>query len=257
MSNKERNTNKPGKFAKKRKKRFPVFLVILMLLALAVCGWWMIQNLDLPAGETLPTETETNETAAPIESTAPMTTLPYGDDSLPQAYVHVLNRYAQAAAEKWDFIQCEDNQICYMIMFHEGLSKLGYHTPDLDRDGVRELIISDGNVIYDLYTLKGDELVWLLSGGERNSYQLCLDGYIFNHGSSSAAGFVDNIYYLKDGELILKEGIEFDGMKEPASWMLSGEGMEAPEPVNSNRYQKLLDDYQRVTIPLSPFHDTP
>ena len=50
MANTERNTNKPGKFAKKRKKRFPVVLILILLLALAAGGWWMIQNLDLTAG---------------------------------------------------------------------------------------------------------------------------------------------------------------------------------------------------------------
>ena len=144
-----------------------------------------------------------------------------------------------------------------MVMFLEDLSRLGYHTPDLDNDGVRELIISDGNVIYDLYTLKGEELVWLLSGGERNSYQLCLNGFIFNHGSNGAASFQDNVYYVKNGELVLKEGIYFDGMKEPATWTLTGEGIEAPEPVNANRYQQMQDTYQKVTIPLIPFPDTP
>ena len=278
MANTERNTNKPGKFAKKRKKRFPIVLILLLLLALAAGGWWLIQNLELTAEETTPTETNANETAAPIESTAPTAaedtspfenseptaptettaaTRPSGDYELPQTYIDVLNRYAQAVAEKWDFIQCEENQICYMVMFQQDLSKLGYHTPDLDHDGVRELMISDGNVIYDLYTLEGEELVWLLSGGERNSYQLCLDGYIFNHGSNGAASFQDNVYYVKNGELILKEGIFFDGMKEPATWLLSGEGIETPEPVNSNRYQQMVDTYQKVTIPLTPFPDTP
>ena len=278
MANTERNNNKPGKFAKKRKKRFPVVLILLLLLALAAGGWWMIQNLHLTAGETTPVETESNETAAPAESTDPIestfpmateitvpeestettaATRPSDEYTMPQAYIDVLNRYAQAVAEKWEFMQCEDNRICYMVMFHENLDRLGYHTPDLDHNGVRELIISDGNVIYDLYTLNGDELVWLLSGGERNSYQLCLDGYIYNHGANGAASFEDNVYYLKNGELILKEGIFFDGMKDPATWLLSGEGIETPEPVNANRYQEMQDAYQKVTIPLTPIPDKP
>lgn len=278
MGNTERNTNKPGKFAKKRKKRFPVVLILVLLLALAVGIWWMIRDPKLPAGESTPAETNSGETAAPIETTAPgdtaatapfenteptyptettPVTRPSGDYELPQAYIDVLNRYAQAVAQKWDFIQCEENQICYMVMFREDLSTLGYHTPDLDHDGVRELIISDGNVIYDLYTLDGEELVWLLSGGERNSYQLCHDGFIFNHGSASAASFQDNVYYVKNGQLILKEGILFDGSQEPATWLLSGEGIETPEKVNANRYQEMLDSYQKVSIPLTPFPDTP
>ena len=142
-------------------------------------------------------------------------------------------------------------------MFHEDLSRLGYHTPDLDHDGVRELIISDGGVIFDLYTLQGDELVWLLTGGERNSYQLCMDGYIFNHGAISAASFCEDVYYVKNGQLVLKEGLLFDDMNETSKWMRSGEGIEGYEPITPAQAQETISTYRKVAIPITPFPENP
>ena len=264
----KKENSKSGKFLKKRKKRFPVVLVILLLAALAVGGWWAVTNLDLIPVATEPAKTQDatpneapqqtypmpSETTEPEETTEPApATRPAGDYELPQAYQDVLALYAQAVAEKWEMERCQDNQICYMVMFHEDLSRLGYHTPDLDHDGVRELIISDGGVIYDLYTLEGEELVWLLTGGERNSYQLCMDGYIFNHGAISAASFCEDVYYVKNGQLVLKEGLLFDDMNETSKWMRSGEGIEGYEPITPAQAQEIISTYRKVAIPITPF----
>ena len=260
---------KSGKFLKKKKKRFPFLLVLLLILGLAAGGWWLVQGMDLIPGETIgPETTSPAETAAPAAPTAPAgfettgpeettepvpVTRPAGDYELPQVYLDVLDRYARAISEGWDFTQCDENQISYMVTFRQNLTGLGYHTPDLDHNGVRELIISDGNVIYNMYTIQDDQLLCLISGAERNSYHLCQGGYIFNHGSNSAASYTDNIYYLKNGQLVLKESILFDGASEDAMWMLTREGAESPEPINGNLSQQIVDSYQRVSIPLTPF----
>ena len=260
MAKTEKNQNKPGKFLKKKKKRFPFFPVILLLLVAFAAIWWFLSRMDTTPKETtpgetnapvetrLPEETGTPETSAPAVSN----TSPTGPYEMPPEYQSVLDAYKQAVSEKWEFVECEENQICYMVMFHSDLSQLGYHLTDLDNDGVRELIISDGNVIYDLYTILDSEIVWVLSGGERNSYQLCLDGLLANRGSNGASSYVDNFYYLQNGQLVLKEGILFDAMSETSMWTLTGEGIEAPQPINEQRYKEILSAYQKVQIPLIP-----
>ena len=68
-----------------------------------------------------------------------------------------------------------------------GKSTLGYALMDLDGNGNKELIITDGNVIYDLYILLDDGPGHLLSSWERNAYYLCDGNAIQNVGSNSAA----------------------------------------------------------------------
>ena len=57
---------KSGKFLKKKKNRFPILLVLLLILGLVAGGWWLVQGMDLVPGETIGPET-----TAPIETTAP------------------------------------------------------------------------------------------------------------------------------------------------------------------------------------------
>ena len=269
----KKENNKPGRFLKKKKKRFPVIPMILLIAALGFGIWWAVNHLNLIPAVTAPVDTvDTTPSEAPVvtegpvvseatdpeETTEPVpVTRPEGGYDLPEAYQEVLALYSQAVAEKWDMEQCEENRICYMITRHQDLSRLGYHTPDLDHDGVRELIISDGGVIYDLYTLKGDELVWLLTGGEQNSYQLCMDGFIFNHCSISAASFCEDVYYVKNGQLVLKAGLLFDNSDETAKWMRSGEGIEGYEPITPAQAQEIIGSYRKVAIPLIPFPENP
>lgn len=261
MENKE--NKKAGKFLKKRKKTFPILLVFLLILALGAGIWWFLNKDGLlpvettPGEITAPTETgipsgssapETEDFTVPEETTTP--TRPSGEYEMPQAYLDVLDRYKRAVDEKWDFMQCEENQISYMIILNYDLQGLGYHTPDLDNDGVRELIVTNGVVIFDLYTLVDEELVWVVSGGERNTYQLCQNGFLANRGSNGASSYVENFYYLKGGELVLKEGILVDAMSETSKWTLTGEGIDSPEAISAERYQEIVASYQTVRIPV-------
>jgi len=253
---------KPGKYARKRKK-VPVMLWLLPVLLLAAVAIWLI----LPAlGEQEETGAP-SETAAPAETTVPeessasveVATVPISTEEtvpgMPEAYQTVLDRYVTAVKEKWDFIQCEENQICYMIIFNYDLSKLGYHLADLDNNGLPELIISDGNVIYDLYTLDSGEARWVLSGGERNTYQLCEGGFLYNRGSNGASSHVENFYYLKDGNLILKENIFFDAMSESSVWTWTGEGSETAEAISEEEASEIIAAYEKVQIPMIPITD--
>lgn len=100
-------------------------------------------------------------------------------------------------------------------------AKAGYIRKDIDNNNIEELIIgkatSDGNVVYNMYTINDGRLVTLLSGKERNSYYLENDGVIYNY-SSSGAGYAQyNYYKINNSELKLIESVFQNKDRNPAT----------------------------------------
>ena len=167
-----------------------------------------------------------------------------------EQYTLVLEKYRTALREKWDMQLCSDNDISLMISrFTEEPDKISAHPLDLDGDGVMELIITDGMMIYDLYTLKDGSPVHLITGWERNSYQLCLDNIIYNRGSNGAASSVNNYYQLRDGELVLVESVVFDANRDIDNpWFRSSDG-ETPEvPLTEAEANAIMDSHSYISI---------
>jgi hypothetical protein len=112
-----------------------------------------------------------------------------------------------------------------------------------------ELIITDGMMIYDLYTQKNGTPVKLLTGWERNSYQLCLDNIIYNRGSNGAASSVNNYYQLQDGELVLVESVVFDANKDfDNPWFRSSDGETPEEPLTEAEANAIMDSYPTISF---------
>jgi hypothetical protein len=144
-------------------------------------------------------------------------------------------------------IACEENNICYMVMFREDLSSLGYCLIDLNGDGQQELIISDGNVIYDLYASVRGHMMWVLSGGERNSYQLTADNRILNRGSNGAASFLYNVYSWDGAKLVTERSVFFNAMQEDP-WVTTVD--ERQEVLTEDEAMALIESYQQIPIPM-------
>ena len=166
------------------------------------------------------------------------------------AYDSLFALYRQALAEKWDMQQCSDNDISLMISnFAEDPDQISAYLLDLDGNGVMELIITDGMMIYDLYTLKSGSPVKLLTGWERNSYRLCLNNVIYNQGSNGAASTVFNYYQLTAGELVLVESVVFDANKDFENpWFRSSDG-ETPEvSITEEEAKQIMDSYPSISF---------
>lgn len=166
------------------------------------------------------------------------------------AYDPVIHLYEQALTEKWDMEQCSSHDISLMISrFTDDPDRISAFMMDLDSDGSGELIITDGMMIYDLYTLRNGTPVKLLTGWERNSYRLCMGNVIYNQGSNGAASSVYNYYQLQNGELILMESVVFDANKDfDNPWFVSSDG-ETPEvPLREDQAEAILDSYKDVTM---------
>jgi hypothetical protein len=166
------------------------------------------------------------------------------------AYDPVLALYRQALSEKWDMQLCSDNDISLMISyFVDESDRISAHMMDLDGNGVNELIITDGMMIYDLYTLKDGSPVKLLTGWERNAYRLCLNNVIYNQGSNGAASTVFNYYQLLAGELVLVESVVFDANKDfDNPWFRSSDGETPEEPLTEDEANAIMDSYPTISF---------
>jgi hypothetical protein len=166
------------------------------------------------------------------------------------AYASVVERYKQALAEKWDLQQCYDNDISLMISyFVDEPDRISAQLLDLDGNGVEELIITDGMMLYDLYTLNNGSPVKLLTGWERNSYRLSTDNVIYNQGSNGAASSMHNYYQLMGGELVLVESVVFDAIKDfDNPWFRSSDGATPEVPITEDEAYRIMDSYPALSF---------
>lgn len=174
---------------------------------------------------------------------------PRDDDSL-EYYALILEKYRTALREEWDLSQCGENDISLMVShFVESPDRLCAFFLDLDENGVQELMITDGMMIYDLYTLENKQPVHLLTGWERNSYQFCMDNYIANHGSGGAALSLYNYYRMENGKLVLQESILFDAAEDPEHpWFRNNDGQTPGEPLTQEQAEECMNSYRTMSI---------
>lgn len=96
------------------------------------------------------------------------------------------------------------NDYNYMLMYANGdLEYMYYEFYDIDKNGVDELLLmdGDGNTILDLYTVINGELILVADSAERWSHQLNDDNTIRYSGSGGADESYEAVYVLVNGEL--------------------------------------------------------
>lgn len=107
-----------------------------------------------------------------------------------EPYLPVIEKYKTALTENWTWEQCDQADISRQIMYSTTIRhNLGWCLLDLDKNGLAELIVSDGARLFDLYTIMPTDGLpgHILSAGE-HSYTLCKDGTIeqrTNEGTST------------------------------------------------------------------------
>lgn len=126
-------------------------------------------------------------------------------------YQFIMDKYTVALSEHWNVEQLEDNGLNYQLMYYDG-NDIGYMLLDINNDGTQELIIGLIGYDYtasilDLYTISDNQLVQIISAGERNRYRLLRNGLIYNEGSSGATESAHSLYEFdaKSTSLKLKE----------------------------------------------------
>lgn len=166
------------------------------------------------------------------------------------SYQPLAAKYVQAIQEDWDMERCEREDISYLVMFLDKPEDLNCAFVDLDSNGVQEMIVTDGNVIYDLYTCADGEFVHLITGAERNSYSLTADNMIVNVGSGGAGNTVYRIFLYYGNNLIPVELIVCDASKDPQNpWFRGIDDVSSVEPITEKKAREIIDMYPAVPIP--------
>lgn len=167
-----------------------------------------------------------------------------------ERYTIILEQYRTALMEKWDPGMCMDQDISMMVSrYTETPDMLCAFYLDLDEDGTAELMITDGMMIFDLYTIKNGQPVHLLTGWERNSYRFCMENVIYNHASNSAFNSCYNYYRVENGSLVLVESIVFDASIDPENpWFLSADGETPTESITEQKAKEIMDRYPDMSI---------
>ena len=192
----------------------------------------------------------------PPESQAPESlpaasdqTDPGSEQTMKEAYQQVVSKYRTAIRENWDATKCMEEDISLLVTFLTEADQLNAARMDLDGDGVPELLITDGNVIYDLYTYDQGRTVHVLSGAERNSYSLTDEKILVNVGSNGAASTIYTFYRYSAGNLIVDQRLIFDADADPENPWFRGYGeVENAEPISEDEAQAMIDSYPKASI---------
>ncbi len=170
-------------------------------------------------------------------------------------YDLILKKYETALLENWTWEQCEQNDISSEIMDESTIrNNLGWCLFDIDKNGVEELVISDGVNLFDLYVMQHDNVgpghLIMAHGGMR--YTLCKDGTIeqrdlYSKGSSWS------YYTLSDGELTL-EGLlvyrnEYEGTTSTERYYY-GTDEDNVQPISKDEAGKIIVNENKSSMVL-------
>ena len=133
-------------------------------------------------------------------------------------YDEVIELYIRAIKERWDSDKISEfgfEPYCFI----SSLEKDGYILKDLDQDGSDELIIlsrdslessryQNEDMLYAVYTMKNGKPIRVLDSWTRSRNYLCADGGIYNEGSDGASYSTWCIRDLKNGTIVVREGVQ-------------------------------------------------
>lgn len=190
---------------------------MLLTLALAMCAC-------SPAAP--PTEPPTQ---------VPVTEPPAQQES--SGFASLIQRYAEAVAQNRDGAQMMEQGLNDMIpgcLEQDERAHVGYFLGDLNGDGKEELAIAASSesefytgLIFELYTMEGDDPVLLAASSDRNRWYYAGPGKLLNIASSGAA---ESGWYLcgADRALGFLDAVEYNAAQYPDDpWLrFTGSGWE-------------------------------
>lgn len=141
----------------------------------------------------------------------------YADENC-RNYDEVIELYIRAIKERWDSDKISEfgfEPYCFI----SSLEKDGYILKDLDQDGSDELIIlsrgslessryQNEDMLYAVYTMKNGKPIRVLDSWTRSRNYLCADGGIYNEGSDGASYSTWCIRDIKNGRIVVREGVQ-------------------------------------------------
>ena len=241
------------------KRRSVIFAGLALLLVVCASALYLLakqpeDNPQLSQGDTNPTETQNNE----YEQQRLQIMLDLAEKELTYELLEKYRLFVlkQIPLDKKPSLESyEENEISYLTGNISSIGELGYLVTDLDENGTPEVIICDGKVIYDLYTLERGEYLHLFSGGEQNTYELCKENYIFNTVSDGEGGTTYQYFRLNGSELLKEVSLVHEVNAEEENWYLMGGFQYSIHrmPIDKEQAANIMDRYPTLQIEITLF----
>lgn len=169
-----------------------------------------------------------------------------------EEFDYIVNKYVTALNRNWTREHCEQNDISPDIFSETTIrNNLGWCLLDIDKNGVEELVISDGVHLFDLYVMMphngGPGHLVCANNGE--SYQLCENGVIQNHGFYSGTTAWRN-YTLVDVDIIQRDIVFYDGELNQYYYGTDGKDL---EPISKDKAGNLINGDRTLELTLIHF----
>lgn len=131
----------------------------------------------------------------------------------------------------------------------------GYLVTDLDGNDTPEVIISNGERIFALYTLANGEYCRILPLSEWASYQICEDNYICEIESNDANSTSYQYFKLNGSELLKEVSLVHEVNAEEENWYLMGGFQYSIHriPIDKEQAANIIDSYPTLEIEITPF----
>lgn len=230
-----------------------VAVVVLLVLAGGVFAAWQYGLISDAYQAVLEYRQEHSQQTSEPAEILPEATEPGPEQTMLEVYDALVSKYRTAIRENWDVTRCVEEDISALVTFLAEPGALSAARMDLDGDGIQELIITDGNVIYDLYTFAEGKSLHVLTGAERNAYSLTAEHEIVNVGSNGAASTIYTFYRYSAGNLIVDQKVFFDAGVDPENPWFRGYGeVEDADPISEEEANTIIDSYPTVEIPCTP-----
>lgn len=256
LENRPKGTDIKGKKWKPKGQtriRLTAALIVLLVLAGGIYAAWHFGLLTQAYQAVLEYRQERVQEQNTTPSEAPSTEEQDSEQTVLESYKTLVSKYRTAIRENWDATRCMEEDISILVTFLTEPDQLSAVRMDLDENGVPELVITDGNVIYDLYAYVEGKAVHVLSGAERNSYSLTAANEIVNVGSNGAASTVYTFYRYSMGNLIVDQRVIFDAGVDPENPWFRGFGeVEDADPISEDDANAIIDSYPTVEISCVP-----
>ena len=256
LENRPKGTDIKGKKWKPKGQtriRLTAALIVLLVLAGGIYAAWHFGLLTQAYQAVLEYRQERVQEQNTTPSEAPPTEEQDSEQTVLESYKTLVSKYRTAIRENWDATRCMEEDISILVTFLTEPDQLSAVRMDLDENGVPELVITDGNVIYDLYAYMEGKAVHVLSGAERNRYSLTAANEIVNVGSNGAASTVYTFYRYSMGNLIVDQRVIFDAGVDPENPWFRGFGeVEDADPISEDDANAIIDSYPTVEISCVP-----
>lgn len=179
-----------------------------------------------------------------------------------EGFDDIVSKYVTALTENWTDEQCEQNDISPDIFASTTIShNLGWCLRDIDKNGVEELVISDGVHLFDLYVMQphngGPGHLIMANGGER--YQLSEDGTI-EQSVSFSKGMSRTYFELSGIELVQKNMLYYTNSDPNNPYVAInrysyGTGADDLKVISKEEAGNIIGSHRTAELTLTPFLD--